>query len=272
MTPRADRGQIAATRWDPNLYLKFSDHRLRPALELLDRVPLASPRVIYDLGCGAGEVTRTMAERWPSATVYGLDNSEEMLEKAAAQPGRVRWIKADIRHWRPDEPPDLIFSNAMLQWVDGHRQLFPRLVGLLPAGGCLAVQMPLSWGAPSHRLMRETLADGGPDGTALGTATLRAAVNRKWVEDAEEYYDLLASSTRSLDIWETEYLQILEGDDPVLEWVKGTGLRAILNGLDDTERETFLSEYTRRLRAAYPVRTGGSTLYPFRRLFIVATV
>ncbi len=272
MSEKIHQGQIAGTRWDPNLYLKFSDHRLRPALELLDRIRLASPEVIYDLGCGSGEVTRLLSERWPSARVWGLDNSKEMLEKAASEPGRVRWVESDIRSWRPDQPPDLIYSNATLQWLEGHQELFLRLVGFLKAGGCLAAQMPLSWGAPSHRLMRETLANGGLGGSALGTETLRQGVARNWVEDVGVYYDLLAGCTGSLDIWETEYLQVLEGDDPVLEWVKGTGLRPIRNSLDDREREVFLAEYGRRLRAAYPLRGDGRTLYPFRRLFIVATV
>jgi trans-aconitate 2-methyltransferase len=269
---RAHQGQMAGTRWDPGLYLKFSDHRLRPALELLDRVPLESPAVVYDLGCGTGQVTRLIAERWPSASVHGLDSSREMLDKAAAGSGPIRWIEADLRTWRPDEPSDLLYSNATLQWLDGHRELFPRLVSCLKAGGCLAVQMPLSWDAPSHRLMREVLTDGGPGGNTLGTAELRQAVARKWVDDADMYYDLLVGCTRTLDIWETEYLQILEGADPVLEWVKATGLRPILNGLDDRERGLFLAEYSRRLRAVYPTRADGRTLYPFRRLFIVATV
>jgi trans-aconitate 2-methyltransferase len=272
MSSRTHQGQIAGTHWNPHLYLKFADHRLRPALELLDRVPLASPTVIYDLGCGSGHVTRLMAERWPAATVYGVDNSPEMLATAATTPGRVRWIEADLHHWQPDEPADLLYSNATLQWVDAHQALFPRLVGLLQAGGCLAVQMPLSWDMPSHRLMRETLANGGPYGTALGTEQLRQAVARKWVEDVEVYYDLLAGCTTSLDIWATEYSQILEGQNPVLEWVKGTGLRPILNGLGGQERERFLGEYVHRLRTAYPVRADGRTLYPFRRLFMVATV
>lgn len=272
MPAHGQHGQPSESPWDPEQYLKFSDHRLRPALELLDRVPLASPRVIYDLGCGAGNVTRLLAERWPAATVHGLDNSREMLEKAAAEPGRVHWIEADVRHWQPDEPADLLYSNATLHWVEGHHELFPRLIGFLSPGGALAVQMPLSWHAPSHRLMRETLADGGPGGQALGSHELRQAVARDWVEKTEVYYDLLAGCTRSLDLWETEYLQILEGEDPVLGWVKGTGLRPILTGLDDQEREIFLAEYKRRLRAAYPVRPDGRTLYPFRRLFLVAVV
>lgn len=272
MSSQNHQGRLAGTRWDPTQYLKFADHRLRPALELLDRIPLQSPQVIYDIGCGTGQITRLIAAQWPAAKVYGLDNSPEMLAKAGAEPSAIQWIEADIHSWTPADAPDLIYSNATLQWVDGHRELFPRLASFLKAGGALAVQMPLSWGAPSHRLMRETLANGGADGSALGTEELRQGVARKWVEDADVYYDLLEEFSSSLDIWETEYLQILTGDDPVLEWVKGTGLRPILNGLDDAEREQFLSEYRQRLHTAYPLRANGQTLYPFRRLFMVATL
>jgi trans-aconitate 2-methyltransferase len=272
MSDQMHQRRIAGNSWDPQQYLAFADHRLRPALELLGRVPPAEPGVIYDLGCGTGQVTRLIAERWPAATVYGLDNSKEMLQKAAAESGRVHWIEADIQEWQPESAPDLIYSNATLQWLPEHAVLFPRLLGLLKPGGCLAVQMPLSWDAPSHRLMRETLANGGSGGQALGSDELRQAVAVKWVADAAEYYDLLAERARSLDIWETEYLQVLTGTDPVLEWVKGTGLRPILHGLADNERAIFLEAYTQRLRETYPMRADGSTLYPFRRLFIVAMV
>jgi trans-aconitate 2-methyltransferase len=265
-------GPRGATRWDPDQYLKFADHRLRPSLELLARVPLTAPRVVYDVGCGAGEQARMMAERWPDAVVYGVDSSSEMLQKASAESSRVTWVEADVRTWQPEQPPDLIYSNAAFQWVDGHDTLFPRLVSLLAPGGCLAVQMPLSWGMPSHVMMRQALADGGPGGTSLGTEELRTRVGRKWVDDADEYYDLLVGQTATIDIWETEYLQILHGDDPVLEWIKGSGLRPVLNDLPEDQRKTYLAEYARRLRAAYPKRANGETLYPFRRLFIVATV
>jgi trans-aconitate 2-methyltransferase len=266
------QGELAGTQWNPSQYLKFADQRLRPALELLGRTPLTDPKVIYDLGCGPGEITRMIAEQWPDAEVYGLDNSKEMLDRAAAHPGSIHWIEADVEIWSPPQPVDLIYSNATLHWIPGHHELFPRLVTFLKPGGCLAVQMPLSWGMASHRLMRETLADGGPGGSTLGSEDLRRAVARKWVEDAEVYYDLLVDHAVSLDIWEVEYLQVLKGDDPVLEWVKGTGLRPILNGLNDAEREVFLAEYRQRLRQAYPMPANGRTLYPFRRLFIVATI
>ncbi len=260
------------TCWDPTQYRKFSDHRLRPALELLGRVPLDAPGLIYDLGCGTGDVTRIIAERWSAAKVVGLDNSDEMLKKARAGGGRVDWIKADVSHWKPEASLDLIFSNATLHWVRDHQFLFPKLLNFLSPGGCLAVQMPLSFDAPSHRLMRETLEAGGEGGRPLGTPELRRTVSRRWVENSDVYYNLLAPGASYLDIWTTEYLQVLDGDDPVLEWVKATGLRPVINGLEGEERERFLEIYRNRLREAYPRRPDGKTLYPFPRLFIVATL
>lgn len=263
---------MSATRWDPEQYLRFADHRLRPALELLTRVPLATPAVVYDLGCGAGNVTRVLAERWPAARIIGVDSSHDMLAEAASTGAGIAWVEADLASWRPDAPPDVVYSNAALHWLGDHAELFPRLLGCLRPGGCLAVQMPLSWHLPSHRLMRETLAAGGPGGGTLGTDGLRSAAARNPVGDPSWYYDLLVGRARTVDVWTTEYLQILDGDDPVLAWVKGTGLRPILHALADDERAVFLADYTRRLHSAYPPRADGRTLYPFQRLFIVATV
>lgn len=264
------QGQIAGRHWNPAQYQKFAGQRLRPALDLLQQITIAEPSLIYDLGCGTGEVTQLIAERWPTATVIGLDNSPEMLEKAAATSGRAQWAEGDVRTWQPDAAPDLIFSNAVFHWVEGHDELFPRLLALLKPGGTLAIQMPLSWDLPSHRLMREVLANGGPGGAPLGSAELRGSVAQRWVAPAEAYYDMIVDQAEQLDIWETEYLQVLGGPDPVLEWVKGTGLRPILNGLADAERELFLTSYRQRLRETYPLRADGATLYPFRRLFLVA--
>ena len=146
--------------WDPDRYARFHDHRLRPALELLDRVPLTSPSLVYDLGCGAGTITRIIAERFAGARVVGLDSSPEMLAKARTDPGRIEWVGADITEWEPEQAPDLIYSNAVLHWLEDHPALFPRLLGYLAPGGCLAVQMPLSHLQPSHVLMCE-LANGG---------------------------------------------------------------------------------------------------------------
>ena len=301
---------LAGESWNPQQYLMFADHRLRPAQDLLARIPLSRPAAVYDLGCGSGNVTRLLAQRWPNAAITGVDNSPEMLAQAQAQSATaadadtgappssviqsataadtgataspvtqtaggvaaasIRWQQGDLADWQPDAAPDLLYSNAVIQWVPDHRTLVPRLWDLLPAGGCLAVQAPLSWDMLSHRIMRQTLADGGPGGAPLGTPELRRAVGNRWVQDADFYYDLLAPQAAHLDVWTTEYQHILTGADPVLEWVTGTGLRPILNGLDDGDRARYRDEYRRRLNAAYPRREDGSTLYPFRRLFFVA--
>ena len=297
----ASSGPAAATgaagRWDPGQYHMFSDHRRRPALELLARAPPADPGLAVDLGCGTGEVTRLIAERWPGAAVQGVDHSPDMLARARAgdaedeegagdeegaagtaggnggkgEAVRVEWIEADIAAWSPASPPGLLYANASLQWVDGHEELFPRLLRSLAPGGVLAVQMPLSREARSHRLMHEVLAGGGPDGAPLGSESLRREIARRWVLDPAEYFDLLATAGAArIDVWTTEYLQALQGEDPVLEWVSGTGLRPILNGLAGEERVRFLDRYRAALRDAYPRRPDGATLYPFRRLFIVA--
>ena len=266
---------LAGESWDPGQYLKFADHRLRPALDLMGRIPLENPRVIYDLGCGSGNVTRLLADRWHDADVIGMDNSPEMLGQAAASgdgvvPGRVRWEEGDLAGWCPAQTPSVFFSNAVIQWVADHHELVPRLWNTLPPGGCLAIQAPLSWDMRSHQIMRETLANGGAVGQPVGSAELRSAVGNRWVQDPDFYYDLLAPEAGHLDVWTTEYQHVLTGDDAVLEWVTGTGLRPILNGLEDGERESYLEEYRSRLNLEYPKRPDGVTLYPFRRLFFVA--
>ena len=265
---------LAGESWNPGQYLKFADHRLRPALDLMGRIPLEDPQVIYDLGCGSGNVTRLLADRWPGADVIGMDNSPEMLAQAAQDADgygeNVRWQTGDLADWEPDKPPSVLYSNAVIQWVPDHDELVPRLWSMVPSGGCLAVQAPLSWDMRSHHLMRETLAGGGPGGRAVGSKELRTAVGNRWVQDPDFYYDLLAPQAAHLDVWTTEYQHVLTGEDAVLEWVTGTGLRPILNGLADGEREVYLEEYRRRLNEEYPRREDGVTLYPFRRLFFVA--
>ena len=266
-------GVGSSTSWDPYQYRRYSDHRLRPALDLIERIPVIAPRTVYDLGCGTGNVTRLLARRWPEARVVGLDHSPEMLaeamagEQAAGEPSAIGWVQADLRDWQPEGAPDLLFSNATLHWLPDHAALFPNLLASIAPGGALAVQMPRSWGLDSHRLMRETLTD-----LELGSDELRRALDKEPVEAPETYWRLLAPRAKHLDIWETEYLQVLEGPDPVLEWVKGTGLRPVLHELVGAERDRFLNDYGARLRKAYPQASDGRTLYPFRRLFLIAQV
>jgi trans-aconitate 2-methyltransferase len=272
MMTELDTADSAPTSWDPDQYLKFANARVRAALDLLARVPLAAPRVVCDLGCGTGNVTRILSQRWPHAEIFGIDNSTDMLEAAASEPSAVRWEHGDVATWKAAQPADLIYSNATLHWLGGHEALFPRLLDNLAPGGVLAVQMPQSWHAPSHQLMRQVLATAGAGGGPLGDAALRSFYDQPPVLDPEAYYRMLAGRARSVDLWTSEYLQILRGAEPILEWVSGTGLRPILDALSDDDRERFLDAYRQGLRQAYPRGEDGCTLYPFRRLFIVACI
>lgn len=249
--------------WNPDQYLKFAQPRLRPALDLLGRIRLERPQRIYDLGCGAGNVTRLLLERWPDAEVVGVDDSAEMLAKAAADAPRIRWVRQSLDAWTPDAPADLIFSNAALHWLPDHERLLPRLVDALAPGGVLAVQMPRNFFAPSHTLIYETVRAG------QWRDELEPLIAPPPVAEPQFYLSLLESQARALDIWETEYLHVLEGADAVKEWTKGTWLKRFLDALEEPARSAFEAEYARRLRAAYPRLSNGKTPFPFRRLFIV---
>ncbi|MBX3619587.1 MAG: methyltransferase domain-containing protein [Rhizobacter sp.] len=251
--------------WNPSQYLKFEKPRLRPALELLARVPLEAPRAVCDLGCGAGQLTLLMAQRWPQAQVVGVDSSAAMLQQAAATPAHVRWQQQDLAAWSPQVAPDLIYSNAALHWLPDHGALFPRLVAQLAPGGMLAVQMPRNFAAPSHTAIADTVMQGP------WRERLAPLLRPRPVEAPDWYYDVLAPVATDIDLWETEYHQVLTGPDPVKEWTKGTRLATFLQALTDpAERDAFERDYAARVRVAYPPRDDGTTVFPFRRLFIVA--
>jgi trans-aconitate 2-methyltransferase len=252
------------TGWDPAKYLEFAGPRLQPAVDLLARVALSAPTSVYDLGCGAGNVTRLLAVRWPAAHVTGVDGSPAMLAAAAAAAPGVRFIQGDLRTWTPPEPASLIFSNAALHWIDDHATLFPRLLRQLGPGGWLAVQMPRNHGAPSHTEM-VAAAESGPWRSRLALL-LRGAP----VASPDTYYDVLAPHAGRVEVWETEYLHVLTGENPVVEWTRGSALRPLLDALEEPERRAFLAEYAARVARAYPARPDGRTLFPFRRLFLIA--
>jgi trans-aconitate 2-methyltransferase len=252
------------TVWDPGQYLKFGDERLRPGFELMARVGELPPGDLWDLGCGTGVHLRALAARWPDRRAVGLDSSAEMLAKAAAEPSTVTWRQGDVATWRPETPPALLFSNAVLQWVDGHADLVPRLFGSLARGGVLALQMPRNFDQPSHVLMRAVAAEGP------WAPRLAPLLREEPVGMPDFYYDLLAGQAREIDIWETQYQHVLRGPAPVLEWVRGTALRPLLEALASADRPRFEAAYAARLADAYPARRDGATLFPFRRIFIVA--
>lgn len=250
--------------WDPAQYLKFAGERLRPALDLLARVPLEAPATVVDLGCGAGNLAPMIFARWPGTQLTGVDGSPEMLAKARAEHPQAQFVQADIGAWRPARPVDLIFSNAALHWLEDHERLVPALLEALAPGGVLAVQMPRNFNAPSHTAIVETLEQGP------WRARLEPLLRREPVAAPGFYWRLLERRAAELQVWETEYLQVLSGDNPVAEYTKGTWLKQFLDRLEGAERAAFEADYRARVLAWYPPEQDGRTLFPFRRLFLVA--
>lgn len=246
--------------WDPQRYLTYADERARPFLDLVSRVDADAPRRVVDLGCGTGHLTALLARRWPSARVEGLDSSAEMV--AAADPSNgVAYRVGDVRDWAPGEPVDVVVSNAVLQWVPDHLSLLPRLAAGVAPGGWLALQVPGNFGEPSHVLRAELAGD--PrfaehlDGVAVPNA-----------HPAEVYLHRLLDLGFEVQAWETTYLHVLQGPDPVFDWVAGTAAGPTLQALPEGLRAEFADELKAALRAAYPAG-GHGTVLPFRRVFAV---
>jgi len=254
--------------WDPKQYAQFAGERSRPFFDLLAQV--RNERVLHaaDLGCGPGELTQALAKRWPQAQVVGVDNSPEMLAKSApsAIPNRLRFLQADIGAWQSDRPLDLIFSNAALQWVPDHEKLLDALVGMLAPGGTLAVQVPNHFASPAHQLIKETVQQRSWK-SLLDGAGLQAAA----VKPLTWYVERLVGHGLTVDAWDTTYIHVLHGENPVLEWMKGTALRPLLSRLDSQQSADFLRDLGTRYLAAYPASGHGFTLFPFRRIFFIAT-
>jgi trans-aconitate 2-methyltransferase len=248
-------------RWDPTQYGRYADQRSRPFFDLVARIGAASPDRVTDVGCGTGELTVTLAQRWPAASVRGIDSSPDMIDRAPPDRGVV-FALGEAQEFDASGT-DVLVSNALLQWVPGHDALLLRWAEQLNSGGWLAFQVPANFSAPSHRLMRELAAS--PRWERELSGVLREAP----VAEPEQYLDLLATRGLEVEAWQTEYLHLLQGPDPVLEWVRGTGLRPVLSTLSGEEAAEFSAEYASLLREAYPPRPYG-TVFGFLRTFVVA--
>ena len=251
--------------WDPDRYLTYADERGRPFVELMARVGAEAPASVVDLGCGPGNLTSLLRERWPDADISGLDSSREMIEQARSAEPSITFEVADLRGWAAaGDPVDVLVSNATLQWVPDHLDLLPSLVGRVRPGGWLALQVPGNFEEPSHTIRRDLAAE-----APYAEHTRNVAVPSS--HDPVVYLEALAGLGCTVDAWETTYLHVLTGPDPVFAWVSGTGARPTLQALPDDLRPAFEDEFRRRLRAAYPERDGRVVL-PFRRVFAVAQV
>ena len=252
--------------WNARQYLKFEDERTRPPRDLLAQVPLQSPRCVIDLGCGPGNSTELLVARYPGAEVSGLDSSPDMLRQARARLPNCAFAQDDLASWNPRGGTDLLFANAVFQWVPDHPTVLRRLLAALPDGGVLAVQMPDNTDEPALALMRE-VAEEGPWAAQLA----RTASARDDLPSPAAYYDLLKPVSAHLEIWHTVYNHVMAGPDAIVEWFKGSGLRPFLSPLEDDMRRDFVAAYSARIAEAYPARFDGQVLLRFPRLFIVAT-
>jgi trans-aconitate 2-methyltransferase len=251
------------TIWEPQTYLRYADIRFRAGLDLLARIPKLDYRTIYDLGCGTGHLTRILADTFPDAKVVGVDSSPQMLAEARREFPVIAWQQDDITAWNPAAPADLIYANAALQWVPDHETLLPRLLNKLQPGGVLAMQVPRHFESPSHLGLKELVMQGE------WRAKLEPLLLTP-VPPPETYWRWLSPQTRNLDLWETIYLQVLDGHDPVVNFMRGTALRPFLSALQDDEAAQFVDAFAKRMAVAYPVQPNGQTLFPFRRMFLVA--
>ena len=254
-------------RWDPQQYQHFSGPRSRPYGDLIAQIGASSPQRVIDLGCGDGTLTSTLRTRWPDAEVLGVDSSAEMLDRAAGLADRrLRFHQADVTTFEPDAKADVVLSNALFQWVPEHIEILRRWVGALPDSAWFAFQVPGNFSAPSHELMRELVAL-PPWRQLLPDGVLR---HEDASFSAEQYAAVFLDQGWQVDAWETTYVHLLTGADPVLEWVRGTGLRPVLAALPADAVADFEAGYATRLRAAYPTRADGVTPFAFRRIFCVA--
>jgi trans-aconitate 2-methyltransferase len=246
--------------WDPETYLAFADERTRPFADLMAQIPATDPAEVVDLGCGPGTMTGALARRWPAARVVGVDSSPQMVAAAMQVPG-IEVARTDLREWRPSRPVDILVSNATLQWVPDHLELLPTLASFLAPGGWLAFQVPGNFGEPSHVLLREQAA----------APAWRGRLDVEWPDSAEPaaYSSALLGLGLHAQVWETTYLHVLSGDDAVLRWISGSGLRPVLAQLAPDDRSRFVEEYGAALNQAYPPGPHGTVL-PYRRIFAVA--
>jgi trans-aconitate 2-methyltransferase len=252
--------------WSAQQYLKFEDERTRPPRDLLAQIPLLEPRRIVDVGCGPGNSTELLVKRWPNADVIGIDTSADMLRQARERLPKQTFVEANVAHWVPPDGTDLLFANAIFQWVPGHLKQLQRLLEKLPPGGVLAVQIPDSLDEPAHVLMREVARGEGPWSKQLSE---KARV-RDELPPPGGYYDALSPLCTRIEIWHTIYNHVLEDAAAIVEWVKGTGLRPFLEMLETPERKQYLAEYTARVAGAYLPQADGKVLFRFPRIFIVA--
>lgn len=251
--------------WQPGRYLRFHDERTQPTIDLAKRIDQTDPKRILDLGCGPGNSTAVLAALWPEAEVTGLDNSETMLAEARKTSPHSKWVLHDAaKDMAFLGKFDIVFSNAALQWLPDNELLIPRLYGMLNPDGVLAVQVPYNRDLPAFTVLRELTSR--PEWREFFTDPAVFRLHH----DYQFYYNVLCRLPGKLDLWQTEYIHVMDGADAIVEWYKGTGLRPFMQKLaDEVVRKRFIQDYTEYIREIYPAQEDGKVLFPFKRIFFI---
>lgn len=250
--------------WDPNQYLRFERERTQPCIDLVNRINVEQANFAVDLGCGPGNSTRVLAQRFSHCSILGVDSSKQMIQRARADMPAFKFEVGDAAAWQGDRAYDVLLSNACFQWIEDHKPLFERLMGQLRVGGQLAVQMPRNFQSPTHQILRSVV-------TSPPFSSKLQQTEPYWVKEPAFYYDVLESMASRIEIWETEYVHVLDDHDAIIEWYKGTGMRPYLEPLSAGDQKLFIERVREGLGTAYSKQKDGKVLFPFLRIFIVAT-
>ncbi|MBN2011786.1 methyltransferase domain-containing protein [candidate division KSB1 bacterium] len=253
--------------WNPDLYLKFKNERAQPSIDLVSRIHTNySPTSIIDIGCGPGNSSQVLVERWPDVKVVGLDNSPSMIEKAKQDYPGQEWILADAAQFVADMKFDILFSNATIQWVPDHAELIRKFRDMLSDRGLLAVQIPLFWDMPLGKAIKQVASEARWNKLTTGVSELLTIRNPSF------YYNELAKYFNSIEMWVTDYIHVMESHMAILEMISSTGLRPYLDRLEnDEKRQSFENDVLAQIKINYPVQENGNVLFPFKRLFFIGS-
>jgi trans-aconitate 2-methyltransferase len=250
--------------WNPDLYLKYGNERTQPSIDLIGKINISfQPKSILDVGCGPGNSSQALLQRWPDAVLTGIDNSVNMIEKAKTTYPDNTWIVADASKYTSNTIYDIVFSNATIQWIPDHEKLFKRLFNLINNQGVLAIQVPRFNEMAVSKVIQKVA------GRAKWKEPTKGCGDLLTHHDYKYYYDLISKDYKSVEFWQTDYIHILESQYAIIEWIRSTAIRPYLDCLKDEEKPLFEKELLAEIKNDYPIQKSGKVFFPFKRLFMI---
>jgi len=250
--------------WNPDLYLKFKNERTQPSIDLISKINISfRPKSILDIGCGPGNSSQALLQRWPGAKLTGIDSSPNMIDKAKKSYPDNIWIVADASKYTSDTKYDIVFSNATIQWIPNHENLFKNFLNMTNDGGVLAVSVPRFDEMPISKILNKVA---GNEKWKTATKGCAETFTRY---DYQFYYNLISPDYQTVEMWQTDYIHVLESQPAIIEWISSTGMKPYLDRLNEKEKTQFEDEVLSEVKHYYPVQNNGKVLFPFKRLFMI---